>query len=156
MPDEVTRSNQNALNKIVNTTDQSGNMRKELKKIIYKAVSTLRNVFIKMKVMLEEGTKQKNQTEKEINATKIELEACRRANTKGKIGTPSDRERELPKTVSTQVLPPHDHLHKICSEAVVGREERKFKLTLRSKDSQNRDEIKRPLKSKVNPTELKV
>ena len=107
MADEVKRSIEDAINKIVNTTDQSGNMRKELKKNIYERVSTLRNLFIKMKVILEEETGQKSQTEKEINAIKTELEACRRANSKGKLETPSDREKDLPKTVSRQVPPPH-------------------------------------------------
>jgi hypothetical protein len=42
--DGVTRDIEEALNKIVNTTEQSGNMRKELKKTIYETVSTLRNL----------------------------------------------------------------------------------------------------------------
>jgi len=49
-----------ALNKIVNTTDQSGNMRKELKKAINENVSTLRNLFVKMQATLKEGTRQKS------------------------------------------------------------------------------------------------
>ena len=61
---EVSRNIEEALNVIVNTTDKSGNMKKELKKTIYETVITLRNLFIKMKVMLEEGTKQKHQTDK--------------------------------------------------------------------------------------------
>jgi len=83
-------------------------MKKELKKNIYETVSTLRNLFIKMKVMLEEE-QDKSHTAKEINGIKTELEACRRTSTKGKIETPSDRERELPKTVIREVLPSHDH-----------------------------------------------
>ena len=59
MADEVKRSIEDALNKIVHTTDLSGNMKKELKKNIYETVSTLRNIFNKMKVMLEEGMRQK-------------------------------------------------------------------------------------------------
>ena len=42
--DEVARDMEEALNKIVNTTDQSRNMRKELKKTIYERVSTLSNL----------------------------------------------------------------------------------------------------------------
>ena len=49
----------------------------------------------------------------------------------------------------------HTHTH-IYSEAVAGYEGKKFKLLLRSKDSQTPDEIKRLLKSKVNPAEIKV
>ena len=65
-------------------------------------------------------------------------------------------EKELPKTVNRQVLPPHGHPRKLYSEAVAGCEGKKFKLLLRSKDSQTPDEIKRMLKSKVNPAEIKV
>jgi len=39
--EEVARSIEEALNKILNTTDQSGNIRKDLKKNIYENVSTL-------------------------------------------------------------------------------------------------------------------
>jgi len=63
MAEEVTQSIEDALNRIVKTTDQSGNMRKELKKNIYETVSTLKNLFIKMKAMLEEGTRQGTQME---------------------------------------------------------------------------------------------
>jgi hypothetical protein len=43
--DGVTRDIEVALNKFVNTTEQSGNMQKELK-TIYETVSTLRNLFV--------------------------------------------------------------------------------------------------------------
>ena len=63
MADEVTQSIEDVLNRMVKTTDQSGNMKKELKKNIYETVSTLKNLFIKMKAMLEEGTRQGTQME---------------------------------------------------------------------------------------------
>jgi len=53
-----------------------------------------------MQVMLEEEIRQKTQTKKEISALKTELEASRWDNTKGKLETSTERERELPKTVS--------------------------------------------------------
>jgi hypothetical protein len=52
--DEVVSQNiENALNKIVNTTDQRGNMRKILKKSTFETVSILRNQFNKIKGMLD-------------------------------------------------------------------------------------------------------
>jgi hypothetical protein len=45
MADEMKQSKDDALDKFVNTTDQSGNMRKDLKKIIYGTVSTLRKLI---------------------------------------------------------------------------------------------------------------
>jgi len=49
MADEVSEGIENALNTIASTTERSGNMKKELKLTIYKMVSTLRNLFIKLK-----------------------------------------------------------------------------------------------------------
>jgi hypothetical protein len=66
MPEDgVTRDIEAAL-KIVNTTEQSGNMRKELKKTIYETVSTLRSLFVTLKVQLEEGKSEKESLEREL------------------------------------------------------------------------------------------
>jgi len=45
MADEASQNIENELNKLVNTIDQSGNMRKYLKKTFYETVSTLRSLF---------------------------------------------------------------------------------------------------------------
>ena len=153
---DVLQGIKDALNKIVNTTDQSGNMKKELKKNIYKKLSTLRNLVNSMQVLLEEEIRQRTQTEKENSALKTELEASRRDNKKGKLETSTGRERELTKTVSRQVLPTHNHPLKLYSEAVVGRAERMFLLTVKSKEIKTPDEIKSLLKTQVNPREIKV
>ena len=63
--EEVARSIEEALNKIVSTADQSGKMRKELKKALYENVSTLRSLFVKMQATLKKGTRQKEQTDRE-------------------------------------------------------------------------------------------
>jgi hypothetical protein len=47
MADEVSQNIKDALNKIVNSKDQSGNVRKDLKKTIFETISTLRNFFTK-------------------------------------------------------------------------------------------------------------
>ena len=47
-----------ALNKIVTTTDQSGNLRKCLKKTIFETLSNLRNLFTELKVIIDEKTRQ--------------------------------------------------------------------------------------------------
>ena len=57
--EEVARRIDEALNKILTTTDQSGNMRKEMKKNMYENVSILRNLFVKMQATLEETIRQK-------------------------------------------------------------------------------------------------
>ena len=60
MADDVLQGIKDALNKILNTTDQSGNMKKELKKNFYETVSALRNLVNNMQVMLEEEIRQEN------------------------------------------------------------------------------------------------
>jgi len=69
----VTRDFEAALNKIVNTTEQSGNMRKGLKKTIYETVSTPTNLFVTLKLETEEGKCQKGRLERELTDTKITL-----------------------------------------------------------------------------------
>jgi chromosome segregation ATPase len=93
--DGVTREIEEALNKIVNTTDQSGNMRKELKKTIFETVSTLRNLFVTLKVQLEEGKSEKARLESELKDTKTILDECRKTSNKAETErhpeTSSDR-----------------------------------------------------------------
>jgi len=56
MADGVSDEIEDDLKMIVNTTDQSGNMKKRLKQTIYETVSTLRNVFAKLKFSLDKKT----------------------------------------------------------------------------------------------------
>jgi hypothetical protein len=79
MANKVSQNIKNTLNMIVNTTDQSENVRKELKKTIFERLSTLRNLYHKIRGMLDEKTRQNKQMGKEINTVKIELDACRGA-----------------------------------------------------------------------------
>jgi uncharacterized coiled-coil DUF342 family protein len=105
MADDVSQVIDNALNKIVNTTDQSGNMRKELKKTIFETVSTLRNLFNTMKGRLDERTRRNKQLEAEVNTVKTELDSCRTMHAIGQAETPTAAEREPSRTNSRQVLP---------------------------------------------------
>jgi len=57
---------------------------------------------------------------------------------------------------SRQVLTPHDNHPKLYSDAEAGREEKKFKLSLRTKDNHTPDEIMTLLKTKVYQTEINV
>jgi len=47
MAEDVVEEIENALNLVVNTTEQSSNMRKTLKEKIYQTLSTLRQLFAK-------------------------------------------------------------------------------------------------------------
>jgi chromosome segregation ATPase len=88
--DGVTREIEEALNKIVNTTDQSGNMRKELKKTIFETVSTLRNLFVTLNVQLKEGKSEKARLESELKDTKTILDECRKTSNNADTETSGD------------------------------------------------------------------
>jgi hypothetical protein len=94
--------------------------------------------------------------EKGIKTVKLDLDACRIATTMGHVETSSTREREVPRTVNRQVLPSNDCNRKLYSSVAAGVPERKYKLSLGSKLNQPLDMIKKLLKTKVNPTEIKV
>jgi pyruvate carboxylase len=75
MADEVEVDIEASLNLVVNTTDRSGNMKTELKQIIYETVSSLRNLFVTLK------------SKNEIQASKFkELEAQASKSTAGTPG----------------------------------------------------------------------
>jgi hypothetical protein len=158
---EVTREIEAALNKIADTTDQSGNMSKQLKKTIHKTVSTLRNLFMELKVQLEEGKTERERLENEngeANTRTIDNNTDEQEKT---LATSRDRRGEHSTTPGKQVLPlTHKHAlkqnNKPYSEIVSGKLDKKFTLTLKSMENHTPEDIIRTLKEKVNPTELKM
>ena len=92
MADTVSEDIQAALNKIVNTADQSKNMRKDLKKTIFQNVSNLRNLFSELMEKIDEKTKLIRYNETENNKVKAELAACRREVAKARAETSTVRD----------------------------------------------------------------
>jgi regulator of replication initiation timing len=92
MADTVSEDIQAALNKIVNTADQSKNMRKDLKKTIFQNVSNLRNLFSELMGKIDEKTKLIRYNETENNKVKAELAACRREVAKARAETSTVRD----------------------------------------------------------------
>jgi hypothetical protein len=156
MADVVSEDIQAALNKTVTMTDQSGNLRKDLKKTIFETVSNLRNLFTELKGIIDEKTRQIIHNESQINKVKVELAACRQEAAKAHAETSTVRVEEQPGPDSRQVLPPHDQAPKLYSRIVQESTGKKHRLSLRSKTNQPPDIIEKILKSKVNPTEIKV
>jgi hypothetical protein len=74
MADDVSQRNENALNTIVNLTDKSGNLKKELKKAIHETVSNLRNQIFILKSNLLEKTEENDRTLKKVKQLKDTLE----------------------------------------------------------------------------------
>ena len=66
MADDVNQDIEEALNTIVNLTDQSGNLTKELKKSIHETVSTLRSLIFILKDNLKERVSENCQLQTEV------------------------------------------------------------------------------------------
>jgi alkyl hydroperoxide reductase subunit AhpF len=73
MAEDVAEEIENALNLVVTTTDQSSNMRKTLKEMIYQIVSTLRQLFSKITLSGEQKVCEINNLTKKISTLEAEL-----------------------------------------------------------------------------------
>jgi archaellum component FlaC len=76
MADKVSEGIEDALNLIVSTTERSRNMKKELKQTIFETVSTLRNLFVKLKCSRDSISTEISELEMQVTKIKAELEEC--------------------------------------------------------------------------------
>ena len=166
MADDVKEGVENALNVIVSTTGSSGNMKKELKTIIFDTVSTLRKLFVKLIDNNESNNRKIIELEQQVANTNAERGEGK-GKTKDYIAEPSSAaERNTHKQTERKVLPPGGEKVKLpaggekvklYSEVLRGNTIQKtYKLTVTSRDNQTADTTKEILKSKINPTEIKV
>jgi polyhydroxyalkanoate synthesis regulator phasin len=73
---------ENALNLVTSTTEKSGNMRKALKQKIFEILSTLRSLFVKLKVSGDSKTIEINKLTNQVGELETELKQCREMQTK--------------------------------------------------------------------------
>jgi hypothetical protein len=157
MADEVDLQLESALSTLLlNITQKSGNLRKDLKQNIVDSVSILRSIFANLKNSAEEHIAQITQLEREINKAKAELHQSRVANlpvraqlSRGGIG-------QTPVTSGINQQPSSGGGRKLYSEVLSSCLDKRYKLTVKSKSNQSTGMITSVLKTKVNPTEIKV
>jgi chromosome segregation ATPase len=77
MAEEVEGEIEKALNLVVSTTEQSSNMRKALKEKISETVSTLRQLFVKIKISGDRKLSEINSLTKKVSKLDTELQNCR-------------------------------------------------------------------------------
>ena len=77
MAEVVEEEIKNALNMVVSTAEQSGNMRKVLKEKIFETVSTLRQLFVKLKVSGDQKLSEINNLTKKVSKLEAELQSCK-------------------------------------------------------------------------------
>jgi hypothetical protein len=174
MVDEVDDGLQNALNLVVLNTERSGNMKKDLKQTSFETVTTLRNLFVKMKNSSEVKSSKISELEAEVAKAKKELQRFTDKAVKVQ-GAPYDipsQEQVGPRVHGATSVTPRqepaglrvvegapfgDSERKLYSEALANKIlTNKLKITVKSNDHLPPDTIKGLLKTKINPTEIKV
>jgi len=174
MADEVDEGIENALNLVVLTTESSGNMKKDLKQTIFETVSTLRNLFVKLKNNCEVKSSKIIELEAEVTKEKTEIQRftnkalkvqgapsvipCQEPAGPRVHAAPSVTPRQGPAGLTVREgAPSGGSERKLYSEVLANKiPKNKFQLTVKSNDNLPPDTIKGLLKIKINPTEIKV
>jgi hypothetical protein len=76
MADEVGDQTDIALNLIVSTTEQSGNIKKGPKQTIFETVSTLRALFVKLRASGDSKMNEISKLTEQVTKMKAELQQC--------------------------------------------------------------------------------
>jgi hypothetical protein len=118
---------------LINVTEKSGNLRKDLRDDIMKSVSTLRGVYNAMKANLEEKIRKLDSFEFRMNNTNVVVPE-----------------------MTTQMGKKKTYSEVLSGNTQGNAEQKTFKLTVRSKSSHSIDHIKNLVKSKVNPVDMKI
>ena len=174
MADDVKPRLESALNTLLDITEKSGNLRKDLRQDIFDSVSTIRNIFVHLSNSGEEQTRKIDQLLGELTKAREELQESRVTNLPGSAlpyrgggghatsiaahhqPTPSRRSNKLTTGPTPHQLTQGDGPRKLYSEVVSERVDKRFKLMVKSKLELSSEEVKKVLRTKVNPTAIKV
>ena len=155
MADNVKIRLERAFNTLLNITEKSGNLRKDLKYDIVDSVSILRSIFGNLRNSVEEQTKI-NQLVGELNTAKAKLMDSRIANLPGRTQPSRSGIRRTTTSATHYQLPPRGQPKKLYFEAVSASAEKRYKLMVKSKLNLSTEEAKNVLRTNVNPTVMKV
>jgi len=156
MADDVNQQIDDALNKIVKLTDQSGNLKKELKREIHETVSSLRNLIFTLKENLNERTSEKSQLQNEVNELKKDLEAHKQTHTVGQVAPSIGSPLELTGRGNVVSTPPSEGRKELYADVLKGKNVRRYKITVKSRDNQPADAVKEIIKSCIDPVDMKI
>ena len=146
MADDVSQQIEKALNMIVNFTDRSGNLKKGLKNSFHEAVSNLRILTLFLKSNLLEKTEEYNKTNKEVKQLKDALEK-EKATSTARLVAPSVNSNPALTSSGTPVpARPSDDKKKLFSDIVCRKNIEWHNLTVKPKENQSSEEIKKLLK----------
>jgi hypothetical protein len=156
MADEANLQMECALNTLSGITEKNGNLRKDLKRGIVNAITTLRNIFVNLKKSAPEHMGKITQLESEVKKLKAELQESRGAKQSARVPPSMDGIGETPATGAKQGQTSSGGAMKFDSEVRRANIEKRYKLPAKSKSNQSPETIKNVLKMNINPTEMKA
>ena len=113
-----------------------------------------------MQATLKEGSRQKEQTDRETQVMESVVVTCRRSNnnsnTERSLETSSDNVSSPQRMTTDKCCHLTTKVPKVYSEAVAWWKGKKFKLYIRTNGSYTPDEIKTPLKIKSEPNNVGI
>jgi hypothetical protein len=121
MADDVSQQIENALNTIVNLTDKSGNLKKELKTSIHETVSNLRKLFFILKSNLQEKIEVSNKTRNEVKQLKDSLEKWKFMTSARLVAPSVTSHTEFTNHGTAVSTPPNGVKKKLFSEILTGK-----------------------------------
>jgi cell division septum initiation protein DivIVA len=173
MTKSVAEEIEDALQLLVSAAEQIAKMKKELKQTVSGAVSTLRDLIVKLHVSRESKADEISKLEKQVDELKAELNDCRHSAAKV-LGTPFSVERHEPAGQFAVNVAPQwgkkaklSESDKMNGKAVVltdvtklysdlvgsGVAKKLFHLSVKSKGNTIQEKATELLKAKINPTE---
>jgi len=158
MADNTEDGVEGAFKCLVSITERSGNLRKDLRKEILEAVSSLRH-FIQVQTNLESKSETNKALKLEVKACKEELQKLRNwASTRTRQVEPSMDTEQRETVTACQVPASAGRAGKLYSEAVrtEGRREKRYRIMITSRTNHSGDAIKNIIKTSVNPTSMQV
>lgn len=133
-------------------SEPSKNVKSELKKTILESVNTLRNIIHALKKDIDKSAKT-IELQIEVEEVKRDLQAYKDARPTILVAPSIERTKKPEASMSDAQRRPSDKNMKLYSEIAAGRENnRKFKITVRSKESHTPENMKELLKTRINPT----
>ena len=156
MADAVSLQLHNALNTLISIKEKSGNLREDLKRDIVDSVSTLKNIFVNLKNSAEEHKGKIILLESEVEKVKAELQESRAVNLSARVPPSMGVTGNTPTTNVKQVRTSSGGAKKLYTEVTNASTEKCYKLVVKSTSNQSSESIKNVLKTKINPTEMKI
>jgi hypothetical protein len=156
---------EDALKVLVSVMEKSGNLRNNLRKDILRAVSNLRTEFARLKSDAEDRNKLIVDLETRVAKTNNTLKALQSGvgdNCRGDKEVTSLGLQVTSKDIDWNVAPSAGRTKKRYSDVVADRpgnvpfDNKIYKLFVKSKNNQSAEYTRILLKSKANPTEMKV